>query len=139
MWKLKRSYAIEPIRATSGSAGYDLFAAEDAWIPPFWWGRVTKVETGVVWEAPNVTGEHLYCQLASRSGLALRSGVVVVGGVIDSDYSGEIGVLIQSTSWTGHQIRRGDRIAQAIIHRIFVDDKANSVKRETGGFGSTGI
>lgn len=140
MWKLKRSSAIEPVRATKHSTGYDLYAAEDTWIPPFWLGKVTHVQTGIVWEAPK-DGAYA-CQIASRSGLALRCGLIVVGGVIDSDYSGEIGVLMHSFSWTGHAVKKGDRIAQAIVYPIYQEESDGEVpskERGEGGFGSTGI
>lgn len=99
MWELKNSSAIEPVRATKRSAAYDLYAAADVWVPPFWYGRVTLVPTGVVWKAPEA-GAYA-CQIASRSGLALRFGLTVVGGVIDADYTGEMGVLLHSYSWFG--------------------------------------
>ena len=85
-------------------------------------------------------------QVRPRSGLALKNGITVLNtpGTVDSDYRGEIGVILLNTSSEAFAIKKGDRIAQAVISRVevadfeFVDDLSDTT-RSTGGFGSTGV
>ena len=129
-----------PRRATPGSAGYDLCAAVDAALElaP---GERALVPTGLAIAVP----EGYEAQLRPRSGLALRHGIVLPNapGTIDSDYRGEVKVIVQNLGDAPFTIRRGDRIAQLVIaavaraewdERSELDDTA----RGEGGFGHSG-
>lgn len=132
-----------PAYATSGAAGMDLVAAVPAetplCIPPR--GRAA-VPTGLVLAIPH----GFEGQVRPRSGLALKNGVTVLNapGTIDSDYRGEVKVILLNTSDEVFEISRGMRIAQIVFARVeqmelqevaSLDDTA----RGSGGFGSTGI
>ena len=132
-----------PVKATRGAAGFDLCAA----LPP---GDSLVIEPRARALVP--TGIRLAIpdgyegQVRPRSGLALRSGVTVLNspGTIDSDYRGEVGVILVNHGAEPFVIRRGDRIAQLVIastvNCLFepVADLDES-QRGDGGFGSTGI
>jgi len=129
-----------PEYATEGAAGADLRAAvsEPVVIEP---GRRLAVETGLVLEIP----DGFEGQLRPRSGLAIRSGLTVVNapGTIDSDYRGEVKVLIVNLGEEPVTISRGDRIAQLVIApvtraRFAEAAEVGSSQRGEGGFGSTG-
>jgi len=129
-----------PEPASPGSAGSDLRAAVEAdWtLAP---GERRAVPTGMRIEIPaGYEG-----QVRPRSGLALRHGVTVVNapGTIDSDYRGEVMVLLVNLGHEPFVIRRGDRVAQLIIAPVvrarFVEaDDLDTSSRGEGGFGSTG-
>ena len=126
-----------PIRATPGSAGYDLAASDSKTIPP---GGRDLVATGLSIKVPEGT----YGRIAPRSGLAVRNGIQVGAGVIDSDYTGEIKVvLFNSDPNKSFVINPGDRIAQLILEKIECPEveevsDLTSTDRGDGGFGSTG-
>ena len=126
-----------PTKGSEHSAGYDLYSCCNVLIYP---QERTLVKTGIVLEIP----EGFYGRIAPRSGLALKNGIDVMAGVIDSDYRGEIGVILYNTDKTvPFHIKIGDRIAQLIIEKYYNFDleKAedlNSSDRGSGGFGSTG-
>lgn len=104
-----------PSVAHDGDAGVDLYAREDAHLPPAG-GRVA-VPTGVAVAIPE--GHVGY--VIPRSGLALRHGVTLVNtpGVIDSGYRGELRVVMLNTDpTTAYDVRRGDRIAQLVVQRF---------------------
>lgn len=145
-------HALAPTRATPGSAGYDLSSChvEDVTIPP----RSRRlIETGVAVDLP---GTFVYGRLLGRSGLAARASIDVAAGVIDSDYSGPISVVLVNNSDVEFTVTYGDRIAQLVVEYILVPDAVtivpykmegfsyNSVvaegaeQRGTGAFGSTG-
>jgi dUTP pyrophosphatase len=126
-----------------GDAGIDLYATEDCIVRP---GEQALVKTGIsVSFSPDY-----YLRIAPRSGLAYKSGIDVMAGVIDSSYRGEIGVILRNHSVASEEdtgafiINRGDRIAQMIPERIsqehfiFVNELDDSERGE-GGFGSTGV
>ena len=128
--------AVMPTRGTDGAAGYDLYAIEDVTINCF---NFTLVSTGVSMAIP---AGH-YGRVAPRSGLAVKHGVMVGAGVIDSDYRGEIKVALATLNGV-YEFKKGDRIAQIIIiepvvtpELVQVDSLDNS-ERGVGGFGSTG-
>ncbi len=130
-----------PAYATDGAAGADLCAAvdEELIIRP---GERAAVPTGLVLEIP---GGH-EGQVRPRSGLAIRAGLTIVNapGTIDSDYRGELKVLMINLGSDPVSINRGERIAQLLIAPVtrasFVESKALSVsERGDGGFGSTGV
>lgn len=121
-----------PVRATEGSAGYDLFALEDVTVRGT---SVTRIRTGIRTHLPRgVVG-----RICERSGLALK-GLCIRAGVIDSDYEQEICVLANCTGADGEVIlRAGDRCAQMLfMHVLCVDDDVPAANVRTGGFGSTG-
>ncbi len=129
-----------PRFASDGSAGADLRAAcdEEIYLEPG--GRVL-VPTGLRLAIPS--GWEI--QVRPRSGLALRHGVTVLNspGTIDSDYRGEVGVLLVNLGRDPFVLRRGDRIAQALLSPVpswrFADaEVAVDTARGAGGFGSSG-
>lgn len=136
---LQHPEAVVPATATEGSAGYDLSACVDALIPPGCW---KAIETGVVVQFPS----DCYLRVAPRSGLAYKHGIDVFAGVIDSDYTGSIKVILMNNGMEPFEIEKGDRIAQMIYERIYkpslmvVDSQELSeTVRGSGGFGSTGV
>jgi dUTP pyrophosphatase len=127
-----------PAYATPGSAGMDLLAAREMMIPPA--GRAL-VPTGLAVAIP----EGFEMQVRPRSGLALKHGVTVLNapGTVDSDYRGEVGVILLNTGAEPFSIARGDRIAQAVFAPVTRASWEEVVvlpetQRGTGGFGSTG-
>lgn len=130
-----------PAPASPGSAGLDLRAAIAGalLIQP---GERVAVPTGLVLEIP-VGWEG---QVRPRSGLALRHGIGLINapGTIDSDYRGEVAVLLINLGDQPFTLRRGDRIAQLVLARAEAveweeaDSLADS-SRGDGGFGSTGL
>jgi len=131
-----------PAYQTAGSAGADLHAAlpEDAPIElgP---GQKASVPTGLILEVPH----GLEAQVRPRSGLAAKHAVTVLNspGTIDSDYRGEVAVILINHGDTPFTIRRGERIAQLVIAEVrqvkLVEAQALSgTRRGEGGFGSTG-
>ncbi len=130
-----------PAYAKPGDAGIDLLAREDVMIPRAG-GRVL-VPTGVAVAIP--AGYAGFIQ--PRSGLALKYGVTCLNtpGLIDSGYRGELKVLLVNTDpHAGHQIERGERIAQLVVQQVehvafeVVDELPADSERGDGGFGHTG-
>lgn len=131
-----------PTYATDGSAAMDLRACIDAAmvLEP---GQRRLVGTGL---ALNMMDPGLVAIVASRSGLSLKHGVRVAQGigVIDSDYHGEISVILVNESDTPFPIAPGDRIAQLMFQPVvqvalhFTDAFSIETERGSGGFGSTG-
>jgi dUTP diphosphatase len=129
-----------PTRQTTGSAGFDLASAEpDFVLAP---GERRLVGTGLAIELP--TG--MEGQVRPRSGLALKYGVTMPNapGTIDSDYRGELRVILQNGGTTPVTIARGDRIAQIVFARYEAPDLVDATALEestrgAGGFGSTGV
>jgi dUTP pyrophosphatase len=130
-----------PVYATGGAAGADLCAAvdSDVTIEP---GERQAVATGLVLEIP----DGFEAQVRPRSGLAIRQGLTVVNapGTIDSDYRGELKVLLVNLGSEPVVIVRGDRIAQMVIapvtRGVFIEtDELTASDRGAGGFGSTGV
>ena len=129
--------ARAPVRKTATAAGYDLHALTAADLPPR--GPPVQIRTGIAVEIPH---DH-YGRIAPRSSLAIE-GITTMAGVIDSDYRGEIVVILVNLHPTETvYIGAGDRIAQLILERIstppvvIVDALSNTTRGE-GGFGSTG-
>ena len=129
-----------PSRGTAGSAGFDLASAEpDFVLAP---GERRLVATGLAIELP----QGWEGQVRPRSGLALRHGLTMPNapGTIDSDYRGELKVILQNSGSQPVTIARGDRIAQVVFAKyevpelVDVTELAESV-RGPGGFGSTGV
>jgi len=132
--------AIIPKYQTEGASGFDLHSVEDVTI---YAGETKLVKTGLAVQLPKGTE----LQIRARSGLALKTPYLVKNGVgtVDSDYRGEIGVIITNISQIGEPIRikKGDRIAQGVICPIVKVDiveayELTETTRGEGGFGSTG-
>jgi dUTP pyrophosphatase len=127
-----------PAYATAGAAGMDMVAAEDLTLAP---GDRHAVATGFALAIP----DGYEVQVRPRSGLALKHGVTCLNtpGTIDSDYRGEVKVILANLGSAPFEVRRGDRIAQLVPAPVLratlrevssLDDTA----RGSGGFGSTG-
>lgn len=142
--RLDRANGLDlPSYETSGSSGMDLRAAvaedrEIVLLP----GRRTLVPTGLIFEIP--TG--LEVQIRPRSGLAFKHGITCLNtpGTIDSDFRGEIKVLLINLGDEDFRIQRGMRIAQAVVSPVLqvnieVRSEISETSRGAGGFGSTGI
>jgi len=132
-----------PSYQTAGAAGLDLVAANAATAPvELGPGHRALIPTGLILAIPN----GFEGQVRPRSGLALRHGVTVLNtpGTIDSDYRGEVGVIVINLGDAAFVIARGDRIAQLVIApitRVTICESAeplNTTARGSGGFGSTG-
>jgi dUTP pyrophosphatase len=128
-----------PKYQTSGSAGFDLAAAESKTIAP---GAVALVKTDLKVAVP----EGYELQVRSRSGLALKNGVFVLNspGTVDADYRGTVGVILANFGHESFVVAPGDRIAQGVINKVeqvsFVKvDSLDATERGAGGFGSTGV
>jgi dUTP pyrophosphatase len=130
-----------PRYETAGAAGMDLraFLAEDLTIPP---GGRASLPTGLFLEIPS----GYEAQVRPRSGMAAKYGVTVLNspGTIDSDYRGELLILLINLGGETFRVRNGDRIAQLVIcpiSRAVLEERAvlAETERGSGGFGSTGI
>lgn len=132
--------AILPEYATDGSAGADIraFITEPLVIMP---GERSLIKTGITVEIP-----HGYeIQVRPRSGLALKHGITVMNtpGTIDSDYRGEVGIVLYNSGNEPFTVENGDRIAQLVLAEVpralFTQtDSLSSTDRSDGGYGSTG-
>ena len=130
-----------PSYKSSGASGMDLkaFIKEELAIPPM--GRA-KIPTGLFLEIPF----GYEAQIRPRSGLAYKEGVTVLNspGTIDSDYRGELEVILVNLSGESFSVRNGDRIAQMVITPVVratlsETELLSDTERGFGGFGSTGI
>lgn len=135
-----RDLGYPPQKATPGSAGFDLRAAVDengAGIPV---GGIRLIPTGLRIAVPR----GYEAQIRPRSGLALKKGVTVLNspGTIDSDYRGEIGVVLVNHGTVPVLVKRGERIAQMVFCRVrdveWTEGGLDHTTRGEGGFGSTG-
>ena len=154
MWKKKTvkiikllQDAIVPTTATEGSAGLDIYAylktdnvEQTIKLRP---GERALISTGISLEIPY----GFEVQIRSRSGLAFKEGIFVLNspGTVDSDYTGEIKVILHNSGNTMVSIEHGQRIAQMVIARVYTDElykpKVETLIREvrgSGGCGSTG-
>jgi dUTP pyrophosphatase len=129
-----------PAIASPGAAGVDLRAAlaEDVVLAP---GERRLVPTGIALQLP----PGWEGQVRPRSGLALRHGLALLNapGTIDSDYRGEVGVIVANLGGEPVSIRRGDRIAQLVVAPVasvrWVEvEGLEATERQAGGFGSSG-
>ncbi len=130
-----------PEYKSDGASGADIHAFLDSpvVIPA---GKSALIPTGIFLEIP----DGFEVQIRPRSGLAAKNGVTVLNspGTIDSDYRGEIKVILANFGGTDFTVTDGDRIAQAVlapvVHARFVlSDGLSCTERGTGGFGSTGV
>jgi dUTP pyrophosphatase len=130
-----------PELATAGASGADVGAAvsESVVLPP---GGRAAIPTGLVFAVP----AGFEVQVRPRSGLALRHGVTVANapGTIDSDYRGEVMIILVNLGDRPFEVRRGDRIAQLVVapvqRAVFREGETlPETPRGAGGFGSTGV
>ena len=133
--------AVIPQYKTSGAAGADLCALLEAplTIPA---GKFAMVPTGLFFEIP----EGFEVQVRPRSGLAAKNGVTVLNtpGTIDSDYRGEIKVILINLGISDFTVNSGDRIAQMVVAPVTkaaftLTDSLSETERGAGGFVSTGL
>ena len=133
-------HAIMPKNAYHGDAGVDLHALEGLTLKPF---ERALVKTGLAMAIP----EGYAGFVLPRSGAALKKGLSLVNspGLIDSNYRGDIGVIVVNLDAANAiEIEPGDRIAQLLIMKVenvgFLEsDELDSTQRDAGGFGSSGV
>lgn len=128
-----------PSYMTEGAAGLDLAAdlAEDLTLAPL---ERALIPTGIAVALP----QGFEAQIRPRSGLALSQGITLINspGTIDSDYRGEIQMIVVNLGKEPVVIRRGERVAQMVVQRVWrvrwqEVDELSSTKRREGGFGHT--
>jgi dUTP pyrophosphatase len=137
LWFAKLSEeAFTPTKGSEQAAGFDLYSAQDCVIPSRGKNIVkTDIQIAVPFGC--------YGRIAPRSGLAINHFIDVGGGVIDEDYRGPVGVVLFNFSDFDFEIKKGERIAQLILERIYLAElkevpTLNKTKRGEKGFGSTG-
>ncbi len=133
----KHTDAVIPEYMTKGSSGADLCSNEDMVINP---SETKLISTGIFLEIP----DGYECQVRPRSGLALKKEIIILNspGTIDSDYRGEIKIIMHNISENAFKIKKGDRIAQIVLTPVvqaeFIEESLNKTERNEGGFGHTG-
>lgn len=133
--KMSESAKI-PVLKNEGDAGFDLSSMHEHVIRP---GSRENISTGISVEMPpGVRGE-----IWPRSGMAMRSGIDVLGGLIDSGYRGELIVVLINHGYCELKIEPGDRIAQIVFSPTITDAEewrgtVSETERGDSGFGSTG-
>lgn len=135
---INRSENKTPKYETLGSAGADIASNEDYVLKP---ERRTLISTGLFLEIP----QGYEIQIRPRSGLAFKYGITVLNspGTIDSDYRGEIGVILYNSGQSSYHIKKGERIAQMVLSKVEqaefeVVNETTETERGEGGFGHTG-
>jgi dUTP pyrophosphatase len=130
--------AVIPKYQTSGAAGFDFHSTDDVVIMP---GDTALVGTGLAFAVP----ELFELQVRPRSGLSAKTGLRVANapGTVDSDYRGEVKIIITNTGFVPQHIKVGDRIAQGVLCPVYQADfwevkELDSTERGSGAFGSTG-
>ena len=130
-----------PSYMTSHASGMDLYAAIDS-EQPIESGAIGAIPTGIALALP----EGYEAQIRPRSGLAFKHGITIINtpGTIDADYRGEIKIGLINLGTSPYTIRRGDRIAQLVIQKVYqgrleLVDALEETERNDGGFGHTGI
>ena len=128
--------AFAPEIKSAAAAGYDLKSPIDCVIEK---ENKKLILTDISIQIP----KNSYGRIASRSGLSLKHFISVGGGVIDSDYRGNIGVILFNHSKEDYTVKRGERIAQLIIEKLqpvqlIEVEQLESTSRNESGFGSTG-
>jgi dUTP pyrophosphatase len=104
--------AVVPTVSTRGSAGMDIASRVQIVVPAKEW---VTIPTGIAMEIPG----DCYARIAPRSGLAFHYGLMINAGVVDSDYRGEVKVIMYNPGTTAYHIAAGDKIAQLIFERIY--------------------
>ena len=132
------SNATLPTRGSEEAAGYDLYSAEDYIMLP---RSKALIKTDLQIAVPY----GCYGRIAPRSGFAWKKHTDIGAGVVDSDYRGNVCILVYNLSDNNVTINQGDRIAQLVLEKICfadvveVEDNIGESKRGEGGFGSTGM
>lgn len=126
-----------PTRACEGDAGLDLYAIEDRVVTP---GQRVVIGTGIALGIPYGAVGLIW----DKSGIASKSGMKVMGGVIDAGYRGEIRVVLTNLGENAYLVHIGDKIAQILIQKVELlsveeVDELPDTERDEQGFGSTGI
>jgi dUTP pyrophosphatase len=138
--KIKRlnEFAVLPKYAHPGDSGVDLYSTEEVVL---WPGRTGLVSTGLSFEIPEGTE----IQVRPRSGNSLKTALRVANspGTIDSGYRGEVKVILDNIGPSTITVKRGDKIAQAVLVPVYKMDikeveEISSSERQASGFGSTG-
>lgn len=129
----------KPVRAYAEAAGMDIFSAENKTIKPF---EVVKIKTDLKFSIP----AGYYLKIEERSGVSLNTFLKRKAGVVDSDYRGEVHIVMQNVSNQTQYVALGDKIAQAVVMKhepvkLSVVEKFSSPNTERGskGFGSSGM
>jgi len=139
--KVKSDAGKIPEYETAGSAGMDIraFLKEEIVIRP---GERKLIPTGLYLEIE----KGYEAQIRARSGLALKRGICLANGIgtIDSDYRGEVGVILLNAGSEAFTVRDGDRIAQMVVLKyekaeLIPADDLSETDRGGGGFGHTGV
>ncbi len=126
-----------PRQAHAGDGAFDIYSYEDKIVPAK--GR-TIIPTGISMALPH----GFVCFIKDRSGLAAKEGITTMAGVIDAGYRGEYKVILYNTTGEDYHVKKGDRIAQAVLLPIpdaaleEVDELPETSTRGKKGFGSTG-
>jgi dUTP pyrophosphatase len=143
--KLKRLSldAIEPEYKSAGASGFDLFACCGGDMDRFILAPKAAMVIPTGWAAEIPAGYEL--QIRPRSGMSLKRRLILPNspGTIDSDYRGEIGVILRNLSDEYQSVLHGERIAQAVLSPVFraeflFTDDLSETARGSGGYGSTG-
>lgn len=131
--------AVIPKYNLAGDAGFDLSSSADYVVLP---QQTVLVKTGLAFEIP--VGNEL--QVRPRSGLSIKSKLRISNspGTVDSNYRGEVGIIVDNIGHTPHFIKKGDRIAQGVICPVvtveFVEvEELDETNRGDKGFGSSGV
>lgn len=124
-----------PIRGSAESAGADIFCPRDELLEPF---KQTLIKTGLSVQVP----QGHYGRIAPRSSLALKENLWINAGVIDRDFTGEVGVIIMNMNQTNFLLKKDTRFCQLICERISIPNirivsALPRTERSDGGFGST--
>ncbi|MDY6788188.1 MAG: dUTP diphosphatase [candidate division WOR-3 bacterium] len=136
--KIRIENGREPVYMTEGSAGADIFSSEERVIQS---GETALIKTGIFISVP----AGYECQIRPRSGLALKKQITILNspGTIDSDYRGEIGIIMHNLSDSPFTVKKDDRIAQMVFAPVvkarFIESDLEETERSSGGFGHTGI
>lgn len=128
--------AVLPEYKTENAAGFDLASVTHVDVKP---GETLLVATGWAFEVP----EGYELQLRPRSGVSLKTNLRVILGTIDSDYRGEVRVIVQNVGNTVESVSYGERIAQGVLNRVpkarfMLVNELSTTQRGSGGYGSTG-
>ena len=141
--KIKKLHPDAKLPTTQdGDAGFDLYAVEDVLIPCY---ETKKIRTGIAIQLP----PHTFAKIEDRSSMAIKS-LRTGAGIVDESFTGEIQVVMHYLGTngafdTGYQIKKGDKIAQFIVHEymnpaiVEVTGELKSTNRGTKGWGSTDI
>jgi dUTP pyrophosphatase len=143
--KIKKSFGNEdiplPAYMSPNASGMDLHAAvkDETVLNP---GEIKLISTGISVAIP----PGFEAQIRPRSGLALKHGVGILNtpGTIDADYRGEVGIILINLGKSPLVVKRGDRIAQMIINKVYqahleLSSDLSPTERNEGGFGHTGL